>query len=452
MDSLPLTIIAFLGALAILIVVHEFGHFWTARRLGVQVLRFSVGFGPIIWRYSRHGTEYVLSAIPLGGYVKMLDEQEAPVAEVDLPHAFNRQPLWIRSAIVAAGPIFNLLFALLAYWIVLISGEIAYRPIIGEVSPHSAAEQAKFSNNDEIVAIDSVSTPTWEAVLLTLMFINTEKSQVPVQVTDVHGDKQIRWLNTQSINNLTDDPDILEKLGMVPAVPELPPRIGQITSKAPADVAGLRPGDLLLSVDGQLLPNWRMFVEYVRKHPKIKINLQVKRENAILKFNIIPQAYKDNGQIIGRIGASVEVPNGFYDRYQILVRLGPIEALQMAWYKTVHLCRMMLGVLGKMAIGQGELNSLGGPISIAEFAGRAASHGLEQFLKFLAGISISLGVLNLLPIPILDGGHLLFFFIEGVIGGPIPEWYQSQGQRIGAAILLLLMSLAFYTDLSRLLS
>jgi regulator of sigma E protease len=453
MDSFIFTLASFLAALGILVVVHEFGHFWVARKLGVGVLRFSVGFGPVIWRYvsSKTKTEYVLSALPLGGYVKMLDEQEEPVPEADLPRAFNRQALWIRSAIVAAGPLFNLFFAVLAYWLIFVSGEMVMRPIIGEITARSVAERSGFLKGDEIVAINSSVTPTWEHIALAFMSINNETTQVVIQVKDAQGSERIRWLPSVNVTQLADNPDVLEKLGIVPISPKIPARIGELTPNNPAALAGLRAGDLILSVDNKAVNDWKWFVNYVRQHPEQQIILQVQRKNSKFDISLRPKAYTENNQIIGRIGAGVQIPDNLYDAYQVMVRFGPIEAFTMAVSKTIRLSRIMLGVLGKMLIGQGDLNNLGGPISIAEFAGKAASHGLIQFFKFLAGISISLGVLNLLPIPILDGGHLLFFLIEGLFGKPVSEWYQVQGQRIGAAILLLLMSLAFYTDLSRLL-
>ncbi|KOR33048.1 peptidase [Achromatium sp. WMS3] len=453
MESLLFTTTSFIIALAILIVVHEFGHFWVARTLGVKVLRFSVGFGPIVWKYtgSKDKTEYALSAIPLGGYVKMLDEQESPVPEAELPRSFNRQKLWIRSAIVAAGPIFNLLFAILAYWIVLVSGDFGIRPIIGKITPQSNAEQAGFQTGDTILAVGTQATPSWETALLALITARDQGKDVPVKVLTNQKTEHIRWIIAANIAQLSSGTRVLEEFGITPARPKIPPIIAKVIPGEPAAQIGLRPKDLLISADNVPIEDWISWVNYVRKRPEQNIILKVQRQNKILEFRLRPKAHKVKDQIIGRIGASVVIPKDLNEKYQVLVQLDPITALKKAIDKTVQLSQMMLTVIGRMVIGQAELDNIGGPISIAEFAGKAASHGILQFFKFLAAISISLGVLNLLPIPILDGGHLLFFLLEGIKGSPVSEWMQLQGQRIGIAILLLLMSLAFYTDINRLL-
>lgn len=454
MDSLLFTIVSFLVALAILIAVHEFGHFWVARQLGVRVLRFSIGFGHVIWKHvsSKDGTEYALSALPLGGYVKMLDEREAPVAEEDLPWAFNRQPIWKRSAIVVAGPLFNLLFAVFAYWLVLVSGDTGLRPLVGVVTPESIAEQAGFQTGDELVAIGERPTPTWETVMLALMSQHWEGGDIAVQVRDLEGKKQTRRLDGMNLAHLADDPNILRTLGLEPERPEVPPRIGRVVPGEPAEQAGLRPGDLVLSADGQSITSWRTWVDYVRERPGQSIRLQVQRHDAIWTLELTPRPLQDGKQVIGRIGANVgKVPADLYDRYRVVVRFGPVEALEGAFSKTANLSLMMLKVVGRMVTGYASLDNLSGPISIAESAGKSASYGMAHFIKFLAVVSISLGILNLLPIPVLDGGHLLFFLVEGVKGSPLSEQTQLQGQRIGAALLLMLMTLAFYADLSRLL-
>jgi regulator of sigma E protease len=453
MDSLIFTLASFLVALTILIAVHEFGHFWVARHLGVKVLRFSIGFGHAVWKRvsPKDGTEYAIGALPLGGYVKMLDEREAPVAEADLPAAFNRQPLWKRSAIVVAGPVFNLLFAIFAYWAVLVSGDSGIRPLIGGVTPESFAEQAGFHAGDELLAIGERSTPTWETAVLALIGEHLGQEDVAVRVRDAQGREQLRRLEGRALAQLDDDPNILREMGLQPERPEVPPRIGHVVPGEPADRAGLRSGDLLLSADDQPISGWRGWVDYVRERPGQIIHLQLQRQGSTLEVDLTPRALQDGEQTIGRIGANVEVPADLYDRYRVVVRLGPLEALGSAVNKTADLSLMMLKVLGRMVTGQASLDNLSGPISIAESAGKSASYGLSHFIKFLAVVSISLGVLNILPIPVLDGGHLLFFLAEWVKGSPLSEQVLLRGQRIGAVLLLALMTLAFYMDLSRLL-
>jgi regulator of sigma E protease len=453
MDTLLFTIASFVVALAILIAVHEFGHFWVARRLGVRVLRFSIGFGQPLWKRvsPRDGTEYVIAAVPLGGYVKMLDEREASVAESDLPRAFNRQPLWRRTAIVVAGPLFNFAFAILAYWLVFVSGDTGLRPLVGEVAPESIAEQAGIRPGDELLEVGERPTATWEAAVYALVAEHLEGTDLALRVRDGDGAERVAYLDAEALAGLSDDPNILQTLGLSPARPVLPAVIGELVRGEAADRAGLRPGDRLLSADGRPLDHWQHWVEYVRARPDTPIEVEVERGTGRLLLEVVPKALQQQDQVIGRIGASADVPEGLYDDFRTEVKLGPVMALGASLEKTADLSLLMLKVLGRMVTGQASIENLSGPISIAESAGKSASYGLTYFVKFLAIVSISLGVLNLLPIPVLDGGHLLFFLIEGVTGRPLSERAQLQGQRIGLALLLALMGLAFYVDLSRLL-
>jgi regulator of sigma E protease len=453
MDIL-ITIGWFLVALAILIAVHEFGHFWVAKRLGVKVLRFSIGFGRPLLRIHRHpdATEYVVAAIPLGGYVKMLDEREEPVPPAQAHLAFNRQVLWKRTAIVAAGPLFNFLFAILAYWAVFMAGETGLRPVVGEVAPQSIAEQAGFEVGDELLRIGQRDAGSWESALFALMATSLDGREVAVRVRDGEGRELDRWLSSDAVRSLADEPALLEKLGLAPQRPRLPAVIGEVIPGEAADAAGLQIGDRLLSVDDRPIASWQEWVELVRQRPDETLRIRVERAaGETVTLSITPRRAQADGLEIGRIGAGVQVPDDLMDEYRVEVRYGPLEALQRAAAKTAEMSAMTLRVIGRMLVGQASVENLSGPIMIAETAGRSASDGPDAFIKFLAVVSISLGILNLLPIPILDGGHLMYFFIEWVKGSPVSEAAQLQGQRIGLLILAALMTLAFYLDLSRLL-
>lgn len=453
MASLLFTIASFLVALAILIAVHEFGHFWVARKLGVKVLRFSIGFGKPLWkRVSRKdGTEYVIAAVPLGGYVKMLDEREAPVPDEYLRLAFNRQTLWRRSAIVVAGPLFNFVFAVLAYWLVFVSGDVGLRPLVGEVAPDSIAEQAGFRRGDELIEVAGRPTPTWESAVYTLMAEYLSGADLAIRVREGDRMELLRWLDGEALARLPDDPNILESIGLSPERPAVPAVISEVTVGDPADAAGLLPGDLLLSADGQIIDDWRGWVDYVRARAGQVIRLEIRRGDKSLELTITPKSLRQADKVIGRIGASVEVPENLYEKYQAEIQLGPVAAFGAAVKKTADLSFLMLKMLGRMLSGQASIENLSGPISIAESAGKSASFGFTYFIKFLAVVSISLGVLNLLPIPILDGGHLMFFLVEAVKGSPLSEAAMQHAQRFGLALLLALMTLAFYVDISRLL-
>ena len=444
---------SFLVALAILIAVHEFGHFWVARKLGVKVLRFSIGFGkPLLRRVGRSdGTEYVLAAIPLGGYVKMLDEREGPVPPAELHLAFNRQKLSKRVAIVVAGPLFNFLFAIFAYWAIFVSGDVGTRALIGEVVPESIAAEARLAPGDELLSVGGRPTPTWETAVFALMAEVLDGEDLAVRVRDESGLEQVRILDGDALARLPDDPAILSNLGLSPARPTLPALIGELTPGDPAAQAGLRPGDLVLGADGEPIGSWSDLVEAVQARPGRPLRLEVERDSERLELLVIPRAVRLGEREIGRIGAAPQVPEHLFEQYRTEVRLGPVEAVGAAVGKTADMSLLMLRVMGRMLIGKASVENLSGPISIAETAGKTASYGLGYFVKFLAVVSISLGVLNLLPIPVLDGGHLLYFAIEAIKGSPVSDQAQEQGQRIGIALLVALMSLAFYVDISRLL-
>lgn len=443
----------FVVALAVLIAVHEFGHFWVARKLGVKVLRFSIGFGrPLLRRTaSSDGTEYVLATVPLGGYVKMLDEREGDVPADQRHLAFNRQALWKRSAIVAAGPLFNFAFAIAVFWGLLVAGETGDRPLVGEVAPRSAAEVAGFVQGDEILQVGDRRTPTWEAAVFALMAEALDGEDLPVRVRDAAGQESVRRLVGSDLASLPENPAILSALGLSQARPLLPPVIGEVVPGGAAEAGGLRAGDRVIEAGGAPVATWQAWVELIRQHPERALRVRVQRGEGELDLTVTPRRQEEQGQSVGKIGAAVSVPETLFEGYRTLVRLGPLDALGAATAKTLDMSWLMLRVVGRMVTGQSSVDNLSGPISIAETAGKTAGYGLSAFLKFLAVVSISLGVLNLLPVPVLDGGHLLYFLIEGVKGSPLSERVQEQGMKIGIALLAGLMTLAFYVDISRLL-
>jgi regulator of sigma E protease len=453
MQDLAYTIASFLVALAILIAVHEFGHFWVARKVGVKVLRFSIGFGKPLWRRvgRRDGTEYVVAAVPLGGYVKMLDEREGPVEDAEVHRAFNRQELWKRTAIVAAGPVFNFLFAIAVYWGIMVSGDTGTRALIGSVEPGSVAEAAGIAPGDELLQVGTRATPTWEAAVFALMAEVLDGEDLPVRVLDAAGSEAVRVLDGEALAALPEDPAILSNLGVTVARPVLPAVIGEVVPGEPAQRAGLRPGDRVLSSDGTAVEDWSDWVAMVQAHPGTPMTLRVERDGEGIDVVLTPRPVEASGGAVGRIGAGVDVPEDLFADFRAEVRLGPIEAVGAAVSRTFEMSVLMLRVMGRMLVGKASLENLSGPISIAETAGKTASYGMDYFVKFLAVVSISLGVLNLLPIPVLDGGHLLYFAIEAIKGSPLSEQAQLQGQRIGLAVIAALMTLAFYIDISRLL-
>jgi regulator of sigma E protease len=441
----------FILTLGILITFHEFGHFWVARRLGVKVLRFSVGFGKPLWSWRRgaDNTEYVIAALPLGGYVKMVDEREGEVAPQDLPRAFNRQPLASRAAIVAAGPFFNFFLAIGVYWLVFMLGVVGMKPIVGQVEPGSIAAQGGFEQGDEIVAVAGTETRAWNNTILTILDRALSGGSVDVQVKSKSDQVATRTLDLTGIAADLDQGNLMDMLGIQPARLPVPPVIGQLESGGPAMKSGLQTGDRVVRADGEAIPDWGAWVQYVRARPDQDIQLEVERDGQIVSLVIHPARVEGNSESYGRIGAGVQQVEEDFSDFTVVQKYGPLPAMGEALAKTWNVTILTLRMLYKMIVGEVSVSNLSGPISIAQYAGGSASIGLVPFLTFLAIVSVSLGVLNLLPIPILDGGHLLYYLVEMFKGSPVSQATEILGQKIGIVIILGLMVFAFYNDLLR---
>jgi regulator of sigma E protease len=443
----------FTVALVVLVAFHEFGHYWVARKTGVKVLRFSIGFGPTLWRRrkSPDDTEFALSAIPLGGYVKMVDEREGEVSPADLPYAFNRQPIWKRAAIVAAGPIFNLALAVLLFWVVLMTGQSGLRPIVGEVSADGVAAESGFLPGDEVLSVQQLPAPTWDVVLEALMTAVADGEQTIVIAVKAQNGENVNRIILTTEQDRQDPEAFFKRFGLKPWMPVLAPIIERLTPDDIAQRAGLQSGDRLLSADGTAINDWGQWVDYVKSKPAIPIHLLVDRGGAQLELTLVPRMETQaDGRTVGKIGAGVKpLPPEVLQQLTVEYRLGPWDALSEAVHKTTGYAHATLTVFGKMLVGQASIKNLGGPISIAEYAGQSAELGWVKFLEFLAHISISLGVLNLLPVPVLDGGHLMMYAIEALKGNALSARSQQYLQQIGLALLLTLMMFALYVDWNR---
>lgn len=446
---------AFLFALGMLITIHEFGHYWVARRSGVKVLRFSVGFGRPLFRKvaGTDKTEYVLAAVPLGGYVKMLDEREGEVAEAELHRAFNRQSLPVRSAIVFAGPFFNFLFAIVAYWLMFGIGLPGMKALVGEVTPDSLAYQAGLRQGDEIVAIGEHETPTWHAVRQTLLTRMFDGGALVLDVVQPDGDRKSVSISLgDDFFSRVEEGRIMETLGIAPYMPAIPPVIGDVLEGSVAQKAGLRSGDRVLQAAGKPIEDWVELVDIIQLHPDRDVAMVIERKGEQLTLQLVPESVQSGDRQIGRIGATHEPLGPMPDELKAVLRYSPIEGLGQAVVKTWDMSVLTLRMMGKMLIGEVSLDNLSGPITIAKYAGYTAGIGIATFLSFLAIVSVSLGVLNLLPIPVLDGGHLMLYGIEWVKGGPLSEKFQLKLQQVGLVILLALMSIALFNDFARILN
>ncbi|MDA8364961.1 MAG: RIP metalloprotease RseP [Gammaproteobacteria bacterium] len=445
--------LAFVVAIGVLVIVHEFGHYWVARRLGIKVLRFSVGFGKPLWsrRFGADQTELVVAALPLGGYVKMLDETEGAVPPGDLHRAFNRQPLVKRGAVVLAGPAFNFLFAVAAYWALFSVGISGIKPIVGKVVKGSIAQKAGFQVGDDILSIDGRPTLSWDQQRLYLFAKALDKSRVRFRVRDPQGRIETRILDLSSLSANRISSGMLETAtGLFGYSPRVAPVIGTVISGSPAAKAGLEPGDRMVSINGKPIRSWDDVVSTIRASAERRIRLTVERAGARISFSLTPETVVSGGQRIGRIGVGVKPPQVPADM-RVLVRLNPWSALRQSAEDTWLMSSITVKMLVKMLELKVSTRTISGPITIARYAGYTARIGFGRFLMFLAVISISLGVLNLLPVPVLDGGHLLVYVIEAIKGGPLPERALYWGQQVGVILLAALMALAFYNDFVRLL-
>lgn len=440
---------AFIVALGILVAVHEFGHFWVARRNGVKVERFSIGFGRPIWRrLGKDGTEYVVAMIPLGGYVKMLDGRVDEVPPEQCHQAFDSKSVWARMAIVVAGPMANFLFAIFAFWLMFLIGVPAVKPVLQQVVAESPAAEGGLAPGMEILAIDGREIRTWEDVNFALIG-RLGAGQTRFSVQDDGGRRQELVVPLQHWQFNPDETSPITALGLVPEGPTLTLDLAQVMEEGPGERAGLLADDQLYSVNGQRLENWEQFVSLVQASPEQALELVVLRQGQSLSLSLLPERRETRDQVIGYVGLAPQVLP-VDDRYRFELSHGPLQAVWAGMERTWELTVLTFNMIGKLLTGIVSVDNLSGPISIAKGAGASADFGLVYFLSFMALVSVNLGIINLLPLPVLDGGHLLFYLVEAVTGRPVPEKIQEIGFKIGAALLMLLMGLALFNDIARL--
>ena len=445
---------AFALVLGVLIVVHEFGHYIVARCVGVKVLRFSVGFGRALWsrRIGRDGTEWAIGAFPLGGYVKMLDEREGPVAPEELHRSFNRQSVWRRMAIVAAGPVANLILAVVLYWGLFWHGTEELKPVFGTPVAASPAASAGFENGERALKVGGDFVQTWQDMRWVLLRTAVNQDSVEFEVINPRQEIAIRRLDVSLARADGWKGDALDKLGLRFFQSNSPPVVGEITPGSAAAATDLRPGDVIVAIDQKPIATGADVVGIVRVSAGKTLSFTVKRADKPLEISITPVAEERDGQKIGRIGALIKEGGFERDELMVTVRYGPFSSFGKAVTETWDQSAFSLVMFGKMITGEVSWRNISGPVTIADYAGRSAKLGLNYYLKFMALVSISLAVLNLLPIPILDGGHLLYYLVEIVKRGPLSERSMEIGQQIGLALLLMLMVFAFYNDINRLIS
>lgn len=445
------TILAFVITLGLLIFVHEYGHFWVARRCGVRVLKFSIGFGnPLLKWKDKHGTEFVIASLPLGGFVKMLGEPGSDVPEHQKSMAFIHKSVFQRFAIVSAGPLVNLVFAVLLYWMLFVSGVTSLAPYVGKVEPQSQAASAGFHSMDEILQVDGKDTESWEDVTMAMVSLIGENAEVRFTVRPENSTATVeRVVEIQNWMQGQEKIHPMKLLGMDPYFPEVPPVLGELVPDKAAQRQGLQSGDRVLEINGVPINTWEEWVTLIRANPGTEMNLLIDRNGSQITMPIVPdEIVGPNDERIGQIGAHLPEELSKYPDFMLRDRqYGPLEALPKSVAYAWSRITLTLMSIEKMITGMISLENLSGPITIAKVAGDSASYGFEAFFSFMAYLSISLGVLNLLPIPVLDGGHLMFYLVEMVKGSPVSEKVQAIGNGLGLSLLVMFMGLAFYNDI-----
>ena len=448
------TLGAFIVAIALLVVVHEFGHFLAARWCGVKVLHFSVGFGKSLkeWRFGRDMTVWSIAAIPLGGYVKMLDEREGPVAAEEAGRAFNRQSVARRMLIVVAGPLANLLLALVLYWIMFVHGIQDLKPVLGAPPPGSIAADAGITSGERVISVDGKPLATWSELRLGILNEVLDRHSPTLETINPGGDIAYRRLDVKRLagTDIGDDP--ARALGLRLYRPPVKPIIGAVIDGSPAQRAGLRSGDIIVSIDAKPVLYWDDIVTAIQAASGRAVVVQLVRGDEPLSARLTPQQALENGRSVGRIGIAVRQDPKVGEAMLTLVRYGAVDALTKALSETRDTARLSLVMMGRMVSGEVSWRNISGPVAIADYAGQSARLGISPYLRFLALISISIGILNLLPVPVLDGGHLMYYLAESIKGSPVSERVQEIGQTIGFGVLGLLMAFALFNDIHRLIS
>jgi regulator of sigma E protease len=440
-------LISFIVTIGILVTVHEFGHFWVAKKLGIKVLRFSIGFGKVLKSWKRGETEYTLCALPFGGFVKMLDENEGEVDAKEKHRAFNTQNVYKRIAVVIAGPAANFILAIILYAIIFIIGTHGIKPVVGLVKINSIAEYSSLQVGDQLLSINSQNTPTIGE--FSMCFIQALEGEI-LQLKVISKTSDLKTLTLDLKGDFLANPEqgVEHYLGFEFAMPVLEPIINQVMNASAADLAGIQSNDKILQANGKAIDSWRDFVEVIKRNPQQPIQLQVERNHRTIELTLTPK--NENGT--PKAGVSVMVPDGYLDEWRVLVKKGVLDAFLSANVKVYQLTLLNLKIIKKMILGEVSLKQLSGPVSIADYAGKTAQLGLISFLSFLALISIGLGLLNLLPIPLLDGGHLFFYLIEILKGSPVSQAFQQVSIKLGLFVILSLTFVALYNDFLRLLS
>ncbi len=449
MVDLVWDVLGFVVALSVLVCFHEYGHYWMARRMGVKVLRFSLGWGTP-WKSfrTRDGVEWALAPYPIGGYVKMLDEREGPVAPSERHLAFNTQPVLRRMAILVAGPAANFILAIALYWVLFMVGVQGLRPLIDEPRAGTAAAAAGLRAGEEILAVDGTQVPTWNELRMQLIDRSLGSARMALSVRNEQGEARDVTL---PLNGVRSDPQFLfDDLGLEVWQPKIEPVLGKLVPGGAAEAAGLLPGDRVLRVQDKPVPDWRDLVAAVRERPGAVTRIDVDRNGTLLHINTVLANVEETGRSVGQLGALAAVDDQLWQNLRAVRRLGPLDAFPAAVGQVWQFTQLTLRVLWHMVLGEVSIKNVSGPIQIAQVAGDSAQIGLVSFLSFMAVVSVSLGVLNLLPVPLLDGGHLVMFAIEGIKGRPLSERAQSAAQYVGLTFIGMLMVLALFNDIMRL--